>query len=126
MKKTRRTAQVGDMVRQELSQIIQRDLKDPSLTFVSILDVEVAPDLHFARVFISTLGSQEEGEEMVERLTQLKGRIRQMLGSRIHLRYTPDLEFRLDTTAARAANIERILAEVMPKGEDPTPEPEEE
>lgn len=114
MKQTRRTAQVGQSIRDALVEVLRRDLKDLSLGLVSINSVDVSPDLHFARVFITGF-KEEEAIAAVEQLNQRKGRIRSMLGQRIHLRYTPELDFRYDETAMRASRIESILQQVIPK-----------
>ena len=121
MKKTRRTSRVGEMVRDALVEVFRHDLKT-DLGFTSITDVEVSPDLHFARVFISGL-TEDVTREVVERLQDLRGRVRKFLGQRIRLRYTPELDFRYDETTMRASRIEAILMQVAPK---PAPEPEEE
>jgi ribosome-binding factor A len=114
MKQTRRTAQVGQSIRDALVEVLRRDLKDLSLGLVSINSVDVSPDLHFARVFVTGF-KEEEAIAAVEQLQQRKGRIRSMLGQRIHLRYTPELDFRYDETAMRASRIESILQQVIPK-----------
>ena len=118
MKKTRRTAQVGDVVRAEIAQILRRELNDPSLEMVSITDVEMSSDLRNARVFVSTLGGEKELAEVTATLRKASSRIRYLLGQRAALRVTPDLDFRADTTALSAGSIEKILGEVLPKRDD--------
>ena len=115
MKKTRRTAQVGDVVRAEIAQILRRELNDSSLEMVSITDVEMSSDLRNARVFVSTLGGEKELAEVTTTLRKASSRIRYLLGQRAALRVTPDLDFRADTTAISAGSIEKILSEVLPK-----------
>ena len=83
----------------------------------SISEVEVSPDLHYARVFITGL-EEEKTKETVEELRKLAGQARHALGRRIHLRYTPELDFRYDETAMRALRIETILREVIPPKEE--------
>ena len=113
MKKTRRTSRVGEMVRDALVEVFRHDLKT-DLGFTSITDVEVSPDLHFARVYISGL-KEEDTRVVVDRLQDLRGRVRKFLGQRIRLRYTPELDFRYDETTMRASRIEEILMQVAPK-----------
>ena len=110
MKKTRRTSKVGEVVRDALVEVFRHDLKT-DLGFTSITDVEVSPDLHFARVYISGL-KEDETREVVERLQDLRGRVRKFLGARIRLRFTPELDFRYDETTMRASRIESILMQV--------------
>lgn len=117
MKKTRRTSRVGENVRDALAQVLRSDLKEASLGWSSISEVEVSPDLHYARVYITGL-KEEETKKTVEELRRYAGRIRHHLGKRIHLRYTPELDFRYDETAMRALRVETILREIAPKDDD--------
>jgi len=118
MKKTRRTSKVGDLLRQEISNIIHRDLDDEALTFVSVTAVEISTDLRFARVFVSALGEHAELEQVVSSLQKARSRVRHLLGQRVSIRYTPELDFQADMTSITASSIERILLDVMPgKGE---------
>ena len=117
MKKTRRTSRVGENVRDALVQVLRSDLRGFDMGWSSISEVEVSPDLHYARVFITGL-EEEKTKETVEELRKLAGQARHALGRRIQLRFTPELDFRYDETAMRALRIETILREVMPpKGE---------
>ncbi|HXH40448.1 MAG TPA: 30S ribosome-binding factor RbfA [Thermoanaerobaculia bacterium] len=109
MRKTRRTSRVGESVRDALVEVFRQELKDLSLGLLSITGVEVSPDMHFARVFLSGL-DEKETKEMVRELQQRRGFIRSQLGKRIHLRSTPELDFKFDETAMRAGRIEDLLA----------------
>jgi ribosome-binding factor A len=130
MKKTRRTSRVGEMIRDALVEVLRHDLRDVDLGLASITGVDVSPDLHFARVFISGL-TEDAARATVEQLQHARGAARRFLGQRIRLRYTPELDFRFDDTAMRASRIEGLIAEVAPKGEETSPpdddsEPEDE
>jgi len=117
MKKTRRTSKVGAMIRDALVEVFRHDLKTAPLGLVSITDVAVSPDLHVARVYISGY-DEKVTMEKVEELQNAKGRIRGFLGKRIHLRYTPELDFKYDETTMRASRIEALLVEHAPKKEE--------
>lgn len=121
MKKTRRTSQVGTTIRDALVDVFRRDLKDVALGMTSVTDVEVSPDLQYARVYVSGL-TEDETKATLKELQQRKGRIRSLLGQRIRLRYTPELDFRYDETTMRASRIESILTEVMPQKDDDEPD----
>ncbi len=109
---------MGDLLRQEISNIIHRDLDDEALTFVSVTAVEISTDLRFARVFVSALGEHAELEQVVSSLQKARSRVRHLLGQRVSIRYTPELDFQADMTSITASSIERILLDVMPgKGE---------
>lgn len=122
MKKTRRTSRVGEMVRDALVEVLRHDLKNVNIGFASITGVDVSPDLHFARVYISGL-NEEQTRDAVEQLQHARGAARRFLGQRIRLRYTPELDFKFDDTAMRASRIESILHDVAEP--EPEPEPEE-
>lgn len=113
MRKTRRTSRVGENVRDALVEVFRHDLKDSRLLMTSITDVEVSPDLHLARVFLSGL-NEEETRQIVKDLHTQRGKIRHHLGQRIRLRYTPELDFRYDDTSARAGRIEELLRDNKP------------
>jgi ribosome-binding factor A len=130
MKKTRRTSRVGENVRDALVQVLRSDVRGFDLGWASISEVEVSPDLHYARVYITGL-EDEQTKATVEELRRVAGQVRHHLGKRIHLRYTPELDFRYDETAMRALRVETILREVIPPKEEnddsePEPEPEPE
>ncbi len=113
MKKTRRTSRVGENVRDALAQVLRTDVRDFDMGWSSISEVEVSPDLHYARVYITGL-KEEDTKEKVEELRRVAGQVRHALGKRIHLRYTPELDFRYDETAMRALRVETILRDVLP------------
>lgn len=109
MRKTRRTSKVGQMIRDALVEVFRFDLNHMNMGLASITDVEISPDLHFARVFISGF-KEDEAKKVIEELQNSRGRIRGFLGKRIRLRYTPELDFKWDETTARAGRIEDLLA----------------
>lgn len=117
MKKTRRTSRVGENVRDALVQVLRSDLRDFDLGWSSISEVEVSPDLHYAKVYITGL-KEDDTKETVEELRRLAGQARHHLAKRIKLRYTPELDFRYDETAMRALRVETILREVLPPAEE--------
>ncbi|HEX7705111.1 MAG TPA: 30S ribosome-binding factor RbfA [Thermoanaerobaculia bacterium] len=119
MKKTRRTSRVGENVRDALVQVFRSDLKGVDIGWSSISEVEVSPDLHYARVYMTGL-KEEDTRDAVEQLRRVAGQVRHHLGKRIKLRYTPELDFRFDETAMRALRVETLLRDVIP----PNPENE--
>ena len=101
-------------MRDALVDVFRHDLKDINLGLASITDVEVSPDLHLARVFISGL-KEDETREVITQLQNARGKVRHFLGQRIRLRYTPELEFKYDETPMRAGRVEDLLAEIRKK-----------
>jgi len=124
MKKTRRTSRVGENVRDALVQVLRSDIRDFDLGWSSISEVEVSPDLHYAKVYITGL-KEEDTKATVEELRRVAGQARHHLARRINLRYTPELDFRYDETAMRALRVETILREVLPPASPDAPDEEE-
>lgn len=124
MKQTKRTRQLSDVIQRDLSDIIRREVREPELGFLTISGVEVSTDLKLARVHVSVFGSDDEQAKTLGILESHRKAIRSALASRLHTRHTPDLEFRLDHTAARAGRIEELLREVLPP-DAPTEEDED-
>ena len=114
---SRRTRQVGDLLREELTDIIRTEVKDPRIGFFSITHVEVPADLRSARVYVSVLGPDEERVATLAALRSAAGFIRHHLKPRLHMRQIPDLEFRDDRSMEHAEQIARTLRSL---GDKPT------
>jgi len=111
MRKTRRTSRVGETLRGAIVEVFRHDLKDSRLAMVTVTGVDISPDLHFARVFISGL-NEDETKKIARDLNAQGGKVRHFLGKRIHLRLTPELDFQYDETGARADRIEQLLSDI--------------
>jgi ribosome-binding factor A len=107
-----RSARVEQFIKEELSQILQREVRDPRIGFVSVTDVEVSVDLRHARVFVSVLGDAEAKAATMDGLHSAVGYIRRALGSRLQMRHTPEISFRLDESIERGARVNKLLGEV--------------
>jgi len=105
------------MLRDAIVEVLRHDVKDVALGLASVNEVEVSPDLHLARIFMSGF-NEDETRNVVRALQQRAPRIRSLLGKRIRLRYTPELNFRYDDTAARAGRIESLLHELKSDDDD--------
>jgi ribosome-binding factor A len=106
---TRRTQQMGEFLREEVTDIIRSELDDPRLGFWTVTRVDVPSDMRSARVYISVLGSDEERKETLKALRGAAGFIRGHLKPRMHTRTIPDLDFREDRTMEHAEEIDRAL-----------------
>ncbi len=107
----KRSKRVADLLREEISDIILKRLKDPRMGFVTVVDVSVTEDLKLARVYVSSL-KEEEREQTVQILKSAKNFIRQELGRRVKLKTIPDLEFFADTTIEYGSRIDKLLKEI--------------
>ncbi|HET7092786.1 MAG TPA: 30S ribosome-binding factor RbfA [Thermomicrobiales bacterium] len=121
---TRRTLQVGEMLREELTDIIRREVKDPRLGFWSITRVDVPTDLRSARVYVSVLGSDDERAATLAALRSAAGFIRHHLKPRLRMRQIPELEFRDDRSMEHAEAIGRTLREIEREARRPAAAPE--
>lgn len=104
-----RVGRVGEQVKKELSQILQTDLKDPRIGFVTVTGVDLTNDLSQAKVYLSVLGPDEQKEDTLKALAKASGFIRTELGRRIRLRHTPELIFKLDESIEYGSRIEELL-----------------
>jgi ribosome-binding factor A len=109
---TRRTRQVGEMLREELDDIIRREVKDPRIGFMSITNVDVPPDLRSARVYVSVLGTEQERIDTLDALRSAAGFIRHHLKPRLRMRQIPDLEFRDDRSMEYAEQISATIRDI--------------
>ncbi|MGU3469587.1 30S ribosome-binding factor RbfA [Paenibacillus sp. D51F] len=107
-----RVGRVGEQIKKELSQIIQAELKDPRIGFITVTGVEVTNDMSQARVYLSVLGSDEQKEETLKALARGTGFIRSELGKRIRLRHTPELLFKFDSSIEYGSRIESLLTDI--------------
>lgn len=107
-----RSNRVGEQIKKELGDILQRELKDPRIGFVTVTGVEVTGDLQQATIYISVMGSDEEREGSLRGLEKAKGFIRSEIGKRIRLRHTPELLFKQDESIQYGNRIEKLLKEV--------------
>lgn len=111
---TRRVERVNDLLRDEISAIVHRELKDPRLGgMISITEVEISPDYHYAKVFVSVLGSEEEHASTLTALNTAASFIRRELRTRLKsLRHVPELNFKLDRSIENGARISALLNKV--------------
>ena len=112
---SRRMLRVSELIRDELSVLLQRKVQDPRLRhFVSITRVSLSKDLKQARVFVSTIGSEEEKQEVRQGLTAATSFLRRNLGETLDLRYTPKITFFRDDTLEKAAHVLELMDSVTP------------
>lgn len=104
-----RANRVGEQIKKELTQIIQREIKDPRIGFITVTAVEVTGDLQQATAFITVYGEEDQRSKTLEGLDKAKGFIRSEIGKRIQLRKTPDLAFKFDESIERGNRIEELL-----------------
>jgi ribosome-binding factor A len=113
---TRRTQQMGEFLREEVTDIIRSEIDDPRLGFWTVTRVEVPSDLRTARVYVSVLGSDDERKETITALRGASNYIRGHLKPRMRTRIIPDLDFRDDRSMEHAEEIDRTLKALRREG----------
>src|SRR3990172_9330042 len=109
---TQRTDRVDELLRQEIGQLLARDVADPRIGFATITDVETTPDLRHAKVWVSVIGTEAERGAAVAALAHAMPFIRHALGVRLRIKRIPELHVRLDDTSERGTRILRLINEL--------------
>lgn len=105
-----RIERVNSLIRQEICELLQRQVKDPRLgNFIAVTEVSTSPDLKYAKVFISRIGSEEEKQETLSVLASASGFFRKELAKRLKLRYVPELSFHWDDSIERGDYLLRLI-----------------
>lgn len=106
---TRRQRRVNALLREALSELLQREVADPRLDFVTVTEVETTSDLRQAHVYVTFLGNPQGQQAALQALQKASGYLRRQLGQRVYLRYLPELAFHLDVSTEQGLKIDRIL-----------------
>ncbi len=115
---SQRTERVDELLRQEIGTLLSKEIADPRIGFVTITEVETAPDLRHAKVWVSVIGGQAESTETVRALQQAMPFVRHELGRRLRIKRIPELHIRLDDSAERGTRVLHLLNE-LEAGADP-------
>lgn len=108
----KRCDRLSELIQVEVSDILLRKIKDPRVGRVTITGVEVSADLRTAKIYFTVLGETEKGPEAMAGLKSAAGFIRKMLGSRLELRYVPDIEFHYDHSFEYGQRIDKLLQKI--------------
>lgn len=107
-----RPDRVGEQIRQELTDVIAREVHDPGIGFITLTRVKVTPDLQIARVYYTLMGDDQARRETAKGLSRAAAFLRRHISQRIRLRRAPELEFFYDESIARQDRVEQILQEL--------------
>ncbi len=108
-----RTRRVGEQIQRELALIIQRELSDPRVQWVTVSAVKLSKDLQNAKVYITVLGDEQALEAALGVLNKVSGFLRHELGRRIRLRIMPELKFIYDESIARGEHLDRLIEQAV-------------
>ena len=110
---SRRTERLNHFIRDEISDLLRREAKDPRLgVFVTVTRVAVSPDLQHARVFFSVMGTEAEKAGVTAALETASGFLRRELAARLRLRHSPVLTFCYDDSLERAGRVLQVMSEL--------------
>jgi ribosome-binding factor A len=119
-----RTARVDELLREEISEVVRREVDDPRIGFVTITDVETSPDLRHADVWVSVIGNEQERRQTLRALSHAMPFVRGRLG-RLRLKRIPELHVKEDDSAERGTRVLAILDDLEQGGEGEVPKLEE-
>jgi ribosome-binding factor A len=120
-----RTDKVSDLIRDEVSRLLLRELRDPRIGFATVTGASVSPDLKSVRLYVSVLGDTRAREESIRALNNAAGFVRGALFRNLRLKHSPTVAFLLDTSLERGERIEELLRQINAAGPS-APEEEEE
>ena len=113
-----RVEKIQELIKQEASEIIMRELKDPRIGFVTVTEVDVSSDLRNAKLYLIILGSDKQIEDTWKGLNSSLGFIRRELAHRIRLKFITEIKFLMDTSLQYSAHIQELLIKVQKDEED--------
>jgi ribosome-binding factor A len=108
-----RIERVNGQIKREVSELIQQHLRDPRLTnFVTVTEVSTSPDMKFSKIFVSSMGGEQEEEQILKALNSAAGFVRSALAKRMKMRYTPEVHFVWDNSIEKGDRILRLMDQI--------------
>lgn len=119
-----RIERINSLIRQEISELLQREVKDPRLgSFIAVTEVSTTPDLKYSKVWVSGLGEELDKAEVLKALASAAGFFRTRLAKNLKMRYTPELVFQWDDSIERGDRLLRLIDEVSNEQTNPKRSP---
>jgi len=110
---SRHSERTGRLIQREISALLERQVNDPGLSnLISVTGVSLSPDLKYAKVFVSTLGSETNREDMLAGFNRASGFLRKELASHLGLKHTPELSFHYDDSIERGARLLKLMGDL--------------
>ncbi|MFT5887535.1 MAG: ribosome-binding factor A [Zhongshania sp.] len=115
MKEFSRTARIADFLKRELGSFIQKELRDPRLGMVSVIDAEVSRDMSHAKIYVTVMGkdSAEEAKESLAVLNKAAGFLRSQVAKINNARTTPQLRFYYDSSVNRGQHLSKLIQDAV-------------
>ncbi len=114
-----RQQRIQQLLVEEVSDILRREVKDPRIGFVTFTSAHVSPDLHYARVYYTVLGDDAAREQTRRGLESAQPFIRREIGQRLRLKVVPELRFHYDDELERGLRVQEILEDIHDETEEP-------
>lgn len=118
MRAFKRTDRVGDLIQKELAIILQAKFHDGDLPMITVSAVQLARDLAYAKIYVSTLGTEAEIKAMVKTLNTMAPKLRYLLAQTIRIRTTPELQFVYDSSIVEGSRLSALIDSVDPDKKD--------
>jgi ribosome-binding factor A len=115
----RRPERLAEEIREEVARMIASEIKDPRLGFVTVIRVDLAHDLRYARVHVGVLGNEAEREKSLTALRSAAGFVRRELGRRLRIHHSPEIDFRYDKGLEATDRVARLLQEEAAREKPP-------
>jgi ribosome-binding factor A len=121
---SRRSERTSKLIQREISGLLERDVNDPRLSkFVSVTEVTLSPDLKYAKVYVSTLGTEINKEDLLAGFNNASGFLRKELAAHLRLKQIPQLSFHYDDSIERGARLLKLIGELSTDEDDKTSSP---
>ena len=112
MKPYSRSDRVGELIKETMAELLQKQISDPRLAGVTITGAKVSRDLRNAKIYFATPEGKKENQAALDGFERARGFVKRELAQRLGLRYMPDLKFFYDRSIDYSARIERLLKAV--------------
>jgi ribosome-binding factor A len=116
---SRRSERTSKLIQREISGLLEREVNDPRLSkFVSVTEVTLSPDLKHAKVYVSTLGTETNKEDLLAGFNNASGFLRKELATHLRLKQIPQLSFHYDDSIERGARLLKLIGELSTDEDD--------
>lgn len=108
-----RSRKVGEQIKRGIGELVQRELRDPRLQWVTVTAVQVTPDFSHATIYFTVLGGAKDLDQTLKALEKSEGYMRTKLGKLLKMRIVPQLHFKHDESVERGSYMETLIDEVV-------------
>jgi ribosome-binding factor A len=116
---SRRSERTSKLIQREISELLEREVNDPRLCkFISVTEVTLSPDLKHAKIFVSTLGTEINKEDLLAGFNNASGFLRKELAAHLRLKQIPQLSFHYDDSIERGARLLKLISELSTAEDD--------